>query len=305
MINIKAVKEDIMYYRRKIILALLKTFNGKLSNSDLQNLLFLFAQRQLKPSFDFLPFRSGCHSPQANQDLKTMIKYNMVKEEADDWILADTKNYIQSLNKKDQQDLPSFASEYSDLRGVPLMRYVYKKYPFYAIKTEYAESILSSEEMAAVNSVRPRNSEPALFTVGYEGKSVEQYVTQLIKEDIKILCDIRKNPMSMKFGFSKSQLKGILEGAGIDYVHIPGLGIDSGKRQNLKTQNDYEKLFAEYEKTTLIQNKSDLAELANLFRKNGRIALTCFESDHHSCHRSRTANALHPLLPKNTPLVHL
>ena len=47
-------------------------------------------------------------------------------------------------------------------------------------------------------------------------------MTDLIREDVKLLCDVRKNPLSMKFGFSKNQLKGILEGVGIEYIHKVG-----------------------------------------------------------------------------------
>ena len=259
----------------------------------------------MKPSYDFMPYRFGCYSPQANQDLKTMIKYNLVKEDGNDWIMTDSLNYKLTLNKKDREDLELFAGEYKSLRGRPLIEYVYEKYPFYAIKSEIVESVLNSDKIKKVKSLLPSKNDPVLFTIGYEGKSIEKYVTELIKEDIKLLCDIRKNPLSMKFGFSKNQLKGILEGVGIEYVHIPGLGIDSDKRQELNTPSDYEQLFSEYEKTTLIQNTTDLQALAKLFQKAKRIALTCFESDHHSCHRSRTANALQIILPKNTPLVHL
>ena len=35
---------------------------------------------------------------------------------------------------------------------------------------------------------------------------------------------------------------------GIKYIHIPDLGIDSDKRQELNTMSDYNKLFEEYEK---------------------------------------------------------
>ena len=221
-----------------------QTFEGKLSKLDFQKLLFLFTQKQMKPSYDFMPYRFGCYSPQANQDLKTMIKYNLVKEDGNDWIMTDSLNYKLTLNKKDREDLELFAGEYKSLRGRPLIEYVYEKYPFYAIKSEIVESVLNSDKIKKVKSLLPSKNDPVLFTIGYEGKSIEKYVTELIKEDIKLLCDIRKNPLSMKFGFSKNQLKGILEGVGIEYVHIPGLGIDSDKRQELNTPSDYEQLFS-------------------------------------------------------------
>ncbi|EKR90771.1 PF04343 family protein [Leptospira santarosai str. CBC379] len=152
---------------------------------------------------------------------------------------------------------------------------------------------------------RPIQKEPLLFTIGYEGKSVESYVTELIRENVQVLCDVRKNPLSMKFGFSKAQLKSILETVGIKYIHIPGLGIDSEKRRELNSQKDYEKLFFEYEKSTLASNSKDLKIVADIFRKKSRVALTCFEADPNCCHRSRTAKKLLDFLPKKTKLNHL
>ncbi len=98
--------------------------------------------------------------------------------------------------------------------------------------------------------------------------------------------------MSMKYGFSKNQLKNACESIGISYVHIPELGINSEKRTDLKTMNDYRRLFDDYEKTTLIENKDQLKKILDLTHKYQRIAITCFEKEPCMCHRSRVAEAL-------------
>ena len=294
-----------MYYRRKVLLALLENSGGRLSKTDLQKLLFLFTNLQDEPVYDFLPFKYGCYSPLATQDLKTMVKYDMVEEQETGWVLKTKTNYSRELKNNDQKELLNFTHQFRNLRGTNLVRYVYKEYPFFAIKSEIKDDILTKNELKKVEKSTPHKEEPCLFTIGYEGKSVEKYVTQLIHEDVKVLCDIRKNPLSMKFGFSKNQLKGILEAVGIEYLPVSGLGIESADRKELKTPADYEKLFLVYEKTTLVTNQKDLNLLANTLASKKRIALTCFEADHHSCHRSRTANALLPILPKNINLIHL
>lgn len=294
-----------VYYRRKVILALLQSFGGSLSKTDLQKLLFLYTQNQEMPSFDFLPYRFGCYSPQATQDLKTMTKYGQVDETQSGWSVLDSLDYRKTLKKNDVDRLDLFSRKFSKLRGKPLIKFVYENYPFYAIKSEIAETILDKNQWVQVVNSRPTQREPLLFTIGYEGKTVESYVTELIRENVQVLCDVRKNPLSMKFGFSKAQLQSILETVGIEYVHIPGLGIDSDKRQGLNSQKDYEKLFLEYERSTLALNSKDLKIVADLFREKGRIALTCFEADSNCCHRSRTARKLLDFLPKKTKLNHL
>ncbi|WP_375627098.1 DUF488 family protein [Bartonella sp. MU37NMGALS] len=73
------------------------------------------------------------------------------------------------------------------------------------------------------------------FTIGYEGKSLENYLKSLIENNIKTLCDVRKNPISRKHGFSKRQLEKAVSNIDIEYMHMPELGIASEKRRNLKT----------------------------------------------------------------------
>ncbi|WP_375668511.1 MULTISPECIES: DUF488 family protein [unclassified Bartonella] len=56
------------------------------------------------------------------------------------------------------------------------------------------------------------------FTIGYERKSFENYFNQLIKNNIKLLYDIRKNPISRKYGFSKRQLEKVVNNIDIEYM---------------------------------------------------------------------------------------
>ncbi|MCB0751050.1 MAG: DUF488 domain-containing protein, partial [Ignavibacteriae bacterium] len=136
-----------------------------------------------------------------------------------------------------------------------------------------------------IKSVTPKSSIKKLYTIGYEGLTSEEYFNKLINLDIKVLCDVRNFPRSMKYGFSKNQLKNACENLGIKYVHLPELGIKSDKRKELNTQLDYDKLFEEYNKTTLKSNLEDQQFILHLLEKYKRVALTCFEKNTHQCHR--------------------
>jgi uncharacterized protein (DUF488 family) len=120
-----------------------------------------------------------------------------------------------------------------------LIRYTYVNFPYYATKSAIADSILNKEEQAKVVQQKRTFTEPTLFTIGYEGISLDTYINKLIVNDVKILCDVRKNAYSQKYGFSKSQLKTACEGVEIEYLHIPNLGIVSEKRQELKVKEKY------------------------------------------------------------------
>jgi len=294
-----------MYYRRKILLALLQVFGGELSKLDLQKYLFLFNASGNKTFFDFIPYKYGCYSFQSNQDLSTLSKYNLVEESEKSWRLKDKTNFLNSLNTKDKISLTAFYQKFNYLTGNKLIKYVYEHYPYYAINSTIAEEILDGGQYKTVLKNKPNKNGYAVYSIGYEGKSVEHFTNELIKEDVRVLCDIRKNAFSMKYGFSKKQLKFIVENVGIKYVHIPELGIVSGKRKQLNSKEDYEMLFKDYEENILPENKDALEELYKIFLQNKRIALMCFEADHNYCHRSRTCNALAEINEKETNYQHL
>jgi len=96
--------------------------------------------------------------------------------------------------------------------------------------------------------------------------------------------NVRKNPFSMKFDFTKNSLKNYLENSEIRYLHIPELGIEGEKRKDLLTLKDYKKLFEDYEKTTIKDNPKLLDNIVELGRSH-RVALMCFEADVNMCHR--------------------
>ena len=288
-----------MYYRRKILFAILEAFEGTLSHTKLQKILFLVTRKQAEKSFDFVPYKFGSFSFQANQDLLTLTKRgflsNQISSKTSNWVFASSDNYFQTLKKEDQAAIKQTIKEVDGLTQKEMVRYTYRKYPYFAINSQIVSELLTNEELEEVARQKREFKEQAFFTIGYEGISLEKYLNKLIINDVRLLCDVRKNPLSMKYGFSKNQLKHACESIGINYMHIPELGIESNKRVNLKSINDYNRLFDEYEKTTLVENNDQLEKILNLTNSFHRIAITCFEKEPCMCHRSRVANSLKKL----------
>ncbi len=75
-------------------------------------------------------------------------------------------------------------------------------------------------------------------------------------------------------------------------MHMPELGITSEKRRNLKTQKDYDRLFEDYQNTTLKNNSCAINKLYQIFLNKKRVAITCFEANVCMCHRGQLALAL-------------
>lgn len=294
-----------MFYRRKIILALLKIFGSELTLTQIQKYLFLATRKQENKSFDFVPYYFGCFSFQANQDICTMSKQGLLTEKEQKISLVDNNDYYHELTISDQKIIRDIKTSFSDMSLNELIHYTYINYPFFAIKSTIAKELLSEEEYRIVEKQKRSFSEHQLFTIGYEGKSLEKYLCTLIIHDIKVLCDVRKNAYSQKYGFSGNQLETACKGIGIEYIHIPNLGIESDLRQNLSDQSDYETLFKHYEKYTLPKNWESILQLRKIIDNKGRVALTCFELDPKQCHRSRVAKALMSLDNIDYKLVHL
>lgn len=285
-----------LYYRRKIILALLEMFDGQLTAKSFQKYLFLFTRKQEKKAYDFIPYRYGCFSYQANQDLATMQKYGYIEiaeHISGRYIkIKQSGDYFGLLSSVDRHFLHEVKVNFGELNQQELIKYTYQKYPYYATKSAIAHKLLNTEELEAIEKQKRSFTGTQLFSIGYEGITLETYINKLIINDVHVLCDVRKNAFSQKYGFSKSQLKKACEGVGIEYVHIPELGIVSDKRKELNTQKDYDKLFQEYEQTSLKQNHVALLKVRDLLKTKKRVAVTCFEKNPEQCHRTRVANAL-------------
>jgi uncharacterized protein (DUF488 family) len=284
-----------MFYRRKIILALLELFGGELEKIRLQKLLFLFCQKQVKADYDFIPYKYGCYSYSANADLTTMVSKGFLADNNKSFQKTDEISYTKLLKSDDLVKLKSIKSLYGSMDSNALMKHTYKNFPYWAINSVKAESILNKQELAAVQKQRLPNDTTILFTIGYEGGSLENYLNRLIKNDVKVLVDVRNNPLSMKFGFSKNQLKRYCESLGIQYMHFPEVGIISDKRQELNSQEDYDRLFADYRANNLPKTLTIQTNILAILLKYKRIALTCFEANHCQCHRSHLAHSISKL----------
>lgn len=272
------------YYRQRFLLALLELAGGQLSKMDFQKLLFLSQQEIERPHYDFVPYHYGCYSFQAQSDIELLESRGWLQTEGSEIRLMGKS--AAGMARDELARARYFAKRYQNYRGVELVRYVYEHYPYYAIHSKMAKDILEQPSYAVIVHTREelKSNTKELFTIGYEGLSFEEYVNRLIRHDVRLLCDVRRNPLSRKFGFSKGTLSHLLPKLGIDYVHLPELGIASENRNNLETEHDYARLFNVYRKS-LPHKKESLEKLGELLEQHKRVALTCFEKQHDSCHR--------------------
>ena len=263
------------YKRQRFLLAFIQQIDGSVSSTDLQKLVFLHTMKGNTEFYEFLPYKFGAYSFQLAEDVDILCK---------DGYLSVKDMRVRAENEYLQESLFDFGIEVE--RGDNLIRKAYRAYPYYTINSEMIPRLFYGEEAESFIAERQKYNQSiqTLFTIGYEGRSIEAFINALIQNGIKLLCDIRKNPLSRKFGFSKSKLEHITATVGIKYVNIPNLGIETDKRSSLETSEDYVNLFNAYEKT-LPNLASYLERVYLLLRSNVRIALMCYEKDADMCHR--------------------
>ena len=101
------------------------------------------------------------------------------------------------------------------------------------------------------------------------------------------------------------QLHQYCEKVGISYIHIPELGIPSHLRKNLNGEESYRNLFQYYSESILPNQPDALNKLSKLLTRYKRIALTCFENNHSSCHRHKITDHFKVTPGFVTPIIHL
>jgi predicted XRE-type DNA-binding protein len=130
------------------------------------------------------------------------------------------------------------------------------------------------------------------LTLGYSQKSMEDLCNSLEEARVSLLIDVRKNPRSRyRSEFNKQVLAEELEKRGIDYEHMPELGIPRDMRDRAyKGEIAPSELFELYSKQILTEEK--LEKLESISEGNRTFAIMCTEVDPTMCHRHRIALAL-------------
>ncbi len=144
-----------------------------------------------------------------------------------------------------------------------------------------------------------------IYTIGYQGLTLELYLNKLLGARVTLLCDVRWNPISRKHGFSKTTLSQECNNVGIKYEHLRELGIPTEKRNNLKTQEDHDALLAEYEREMLPAQNQAIRRIQKWMETGECVALTCYEKNPEQCHRHCVADALSALLGEEYKVLHL
>jgi uncharacterized protein (DUF488 family) len=131
----------------------------------------------------------------------------------------------------------------------------------------------------------------SLYTLGYEGADIQQFIRTLLNAGVKVVADVRAVPLSRKKGFSKRRLSAQLATAGIGYVHFVDLGNPREGRDAAKAgnTNKFHRVYLRHLNTA--NAKIALKKLAKLAASQA-TCLLCFEREPVECHRTLIASEL-------------
>jgi uncharacterized protein (DUF488 family) len=279
--------------RQKTVLALLSRANRPLSPTVFVKLVFLLRQEtglKNEPTFyDFVPYKYGPFSFALYRELTNLRRDGYVTPDEEHVALCErtidlAEEKINELSTAFHEAVDKVVSRCGEKGQTELVKDVYTRYPWYTTKSELTDLRPKSSE-------RVKKACPAVYTAGYEGKSVDAFFNQLLKNGIRLVIDVRANPVSRRYGFSKKQFSEIAIRLGLDYRHMPKLGIPRKYRVNLSNFDSYQRLMKKYEQEMIPKLGNTIDEVGMLMKETPAV-LVCVEKDVRCCHRSRLAETI-------------
>ncbi len=130
-----------------------------------------------------------------------------------------------------------------------------------------------------------------LWTIGYEGKTVDEFMAELLQARVEQVIDVRAVAASRRPGFSKTSLAAGLKERGIDYLQLRELGTPKSGRDAARKGriSEMRAIFEAHLETP----EAELAmERAFAAVSERRSALLCYEAEAGCCHRAIVAERL-------------
>ncbi len=258
---------------------------GGLGKLDLYKILFLLSEEADLPreaSHEFVPYHRGPYSFTLAYDLKSLEAAGLITQ-SKERVEATSKGEAEAA--KTTRPLASVVASTLRRHGqketTALVDHVYETYPWFTVNSKWTERRAYARPVADI----------AIFTTSYEGVQVDGLLNRLMKAGIQRLIDVRFNPVARRYGFHRSTLASLCPMVGIEYRHIPELGIPGAWRADLGSSDSYDLLFGRYANEVLPDQDSTLLSLIEII-KSAPTALMCKEADPTCCHRTTLANEL-------------
>ncbi len=289
-----------MLRRQRTILRVLSAANGMVTATQLQKFTFLLREETILGQdgafYEFLPYRFGAYSFAAQREIEALTTYGYIESTRSSLNLTDTgEKEASHVDSDTARAVLAIVSKYGRIPLNSLLRDVYRRYPWYASKSD-------RKDLMPAKMPELKAAPIAVYTMGYEERSVDGFLNKLLRTGIRRIIDVRANAVSRKYGFARSSLSTLAGKLGLGYCHCPELGISSAKRREVETPSEFRELFGYYERQILPIKADEVAKVAALIKSVPSV-LVCMEKEAVDCHRSRLAARITALTDLN--VVHL
>ncbi len=292
--------------RQHVLLALLDTLGGRSGNRHFQELLFLFSQENPTAGlYEFVPCRYGAFSFTSYADRRELVAGGLLHDTEAGWEITDSGSA--AIRGHRHSAIDGFVHEFGHLHGDALAREAYFRYPYFATRSQMVIELFAADPEAQrrVEEARDVTVQASLLSIGYQGRSLEGYLNELLRAGVSQLLDVRRNPSSRQYGFSKPALDVACQSVGIIYRHVPELGVSPENRKAPKSQAEFDAICESFVKGGLPQHHRLLTEISAWIRAGDRIALTCYERDPGRSHRRCVSGVLEKDFAIGATTVHL
>ncbi len=127
--------------------------------------------------------------------------------------------------------------------------------------------------------------EGRIFSIGYQERSLAEFLGILTAHSVDLLVDVRETPWSRRREYAKTALALALRETGVDYVHARFAGNPQAIRRRAQSHEACLKAYAEH----LARNPAILdaldREIGARLRAGRNVCLLCYERHPDDCHR--------------------
>ena len=129
-----------------------------------------------------------------------------------------------------------------------------------------------------------------VFTLGYEGRTLQELVGLLDRLGVRQVADVRENPWSRRPGLDRDTLARILEERGVGYRHFGALGCRFEARTALRRGGDFAPYAEAYREH--LRGAERVVRDLEAFLREAPTAVLCTERRAEECHRLVLAERL-------------
>jgi uncharacterized protein (DUF488 family) len=285
-----------LFWRKRVLLAILEKAPGrKASKIQLIKWLFLLKEEEkidrVGNFYDFLPYKYGPFSFLLYNEINELERSGLLESTGRHFTLAkrNTLNITVNLSGNAKASIDRIMNNYSSWSQGRVLKYIYEKYPWYASRSNLREYQFN----------RPLSGRAStLYTLGYQGLSIDAFLALIIKTGIQNIIDVRYNGISRKYGFSKSTLQKRCSDVNLKYYELPELGIPSNIRHQ---HSDKKTLWNIYTQDIIANSPNSMKRVVDIIKQQASV-LMCFEKNPYDCHRHVLAKEISKI--SNLPIVH-